>query len=516
MRNLMGLVAVYGCYLGLSLLLQMWHVLNLTSIVLCCVVLGAILYQCISIHATLSDTTENAVDNRPTSRTVPLVVGTSTILVAGMLGSYLSAMGAGPIEPLGSSCNATVHRGRWIRIDGCNEISRGASYRDFGIGSLGTCSALVWGWEAADSHCRFTHRDTQTLQAVLDHRRVIFIGDSIIRHLYHAACRQLGDWQAGSYNTSLEKWSNISRQYGNLAMDFWWAPYTANLTAQVDHLLARHKDTPDLIVIGGGAWDRLHTYHTETERATLRDAVGALSQRLERLKATVPVSWVEPTTMNTWALMSEQKRQNIREDQIAELRLLYRQVGIHNAVSFVLNGTAFTVDRVDESYDGVHYPLAVYDGGAQILVNALDWLLPTKDEDNVGDPNNTVESLGNPWLGLVVVGFCLISIFLFDGFMGASYLAALFLSSAAPHRLLDQSFTALHQRMGLPAVARGRNGSSSSGSIALSTKSVSTLFRTLHESKSFDKRSDSEEEETDRLLTNEDESFEKVSLGIGG
>jgi hypothetical protein len=173
---------------------------------------------------------------------------------------------------------------------------------------------------------------------------------------------------------------------------------------------------------------------------------------------------------------------------------LYRQVGIHDAVSFVLNGTAFTVDRVDESYDGVHYPLAVYDGGAQILANALDWLLPTRDEDNVGDPNATIESLGNPWLGLVVVGFCLISLFLFDGFMGASYLAALFMFNAAPHRLFDQAFTALHQRMGLPAVARVRNGT--------------------NESKSFDKRSDSEEEETDRLLTN-DESSGKVSLWVG-
>jgi hypothetical protein len=300
-------------------------------------------------------------------------------------------------------------------------------------------------------------------------------------------------------------------------MDFRWAPYTANLTVLVDHILAQPNDPdiPDLIVIGGGAWDRLHTYHTETDRATLRDAVGALVQRLERLKATVPVSWVEPTTMNTWALMSEQKRQNIREDQMAELRLLYRQVGIHDAVSFVLNGTAFTVDRVDESYDGVHYPLAVYDGGAQILANALDWLLPVSDEDVVGDPNATIESLGNPWLGLVLVGFCLISLFLFDGFMGASHLAALFIPSATPHRLFDQAFTSLHQRMGLPAVARGRNSNSSSGSVALSVKSLNTLFRTANESKSFDKRSDSEEEETDRLLTNEGELSGNMSLRVG-
>jgi hypothetical protein len=514
----MGLVAVYGFYLGLTLLLQMWHILNLTSIVLCCVVLGSSLYLCISIQvwATLSDKTENASESRPRSRALPLAVGTTTILVVGILGRYLSATGAGPNGPLESSCNATVHRGRWIRVDGCNEISRGASYRDYGVGSLGTCSALVWGWEAADSHCRFTQRNAVTLQTVLGHRRVVFIGDSIIRHLYHAACRQLGDSLAGSYNTSMEKWSDMSRQYGKLAMDFRWAPYTANLTSQVEHMLDQRKDRdrPDLIVIGGGAWDRLHTYRTDTERATLLDAVGALAQRLEQLKATVPVSWVEPTTMNTWALTSEQKRQNIREDQMAELRLLYRQVGIHDAVSFVLNGTAFTVDRVDESYDGVHYPLAVYDGGTQILANALDWLLPTRDEDNVGDPNATIESLRNPWLGLVVVGFCLTSLLLYDGFMGASYLAALFVSNAAPYRLLDQSFTALHQRMGLPAVARVRNGTSSSGSIVLSVKSVGTLFRTVNESKSFDKRSDSEEEETDRLLTN-DESSGKVSLGIG-
>lgn len=34
--------------------------------------------------------------------------------------------------------------------------------------------------------------------------------------------------------------------------------------------------------------------------------------------------------------------------------ILYRDTGIHDAVSFVLDDISFTADRVKESYDGVH------------------------------------------------------------------------------------------------------------------------------------------------------------------
>ena len=103
------------------------------------------------------------------------------------------------------------------------------------------------------------------------------------------------------------------------------------------------------------------------------------------------------------------------------------------------------------SYDGVHYPFSVYDAGAQILANALDWLLPDKD---TSDPFVAPRpgAMAHPPLGLMMLAFVLVALFLFDGFMGVSYLAAFCVPNAMPTNLYLEAFASLHQRMGLPAI----------------------------------------------------------------
>jgi hypothetical protein len=250
----------------------------------------------------------------------------------------------------------------------------------------------------------------------------------------------------------MEKWSDFSRQYGkNVYMEFRWAPYVTNLTDVVDTIEAE-SDKPDLVVLGGGAWDRLHTYMLDSEQDALHYAVMSLAQKLKRLKTEIPIVWVVPTTINSWALTSEAKKENIREDQMETFRDLYRESGIHDAVTFVLDGPAFTADRVEESYDGVHYPLYVYDAGAQILANAMDWLLLEKYQEDPFVPPNP-GSMDNPFLGILMLIFALIGIFAFDGYMGVSYVATAVLPKVAPYRLYHVTFRALHVRAGLPALS---------------------------------------------------------------
>jgi hypothetical protein len=155
--------------------------------------------------------------------------------------------------------------------------------------------------------------------------------------------------------------------------------------------------------------------------------------------------------------MSDQKKDNIREDQMAEFRELYRRIGINTAVSFVLDGTIFTVDRVEESYDGVHYPLYVYDAGAQILANAMDWLLLERN-DELPFHAPSLGSLGNPFLGLVMMFFVVVGLFAFDGFLGLSYMVSWFIPKVAPFRLHQETFPALHSRAGLPAIPQNSTG----------------------------------------------------------
>jgi hypothetical protein len=470
-RNLVALGATIGSYILLAFLLRAVGMLNLSTVALCSVGSGFLLYR-----AVVARTWDQFVDSSDSKRaTAPSdvsnknrrrnsilaafspAIGSVAVLLLGISWHHMSIFGAAKIRPLPSSCDSFVQMGAWIPFDACNENSRGVSYREFGVGSIGTCSqqnpSYAWGWKTAppSSHCRFTHRDSKSLLKALNHRNVTFIGDSVIRHLYHSACRQMGDTTAGAYNTSGGKWTDFSRQYGKASLEFRWAPYTSNQTDVMRRVL---EDTqkPDLIVLGGGAWDRLNKYRTKDELEFLRNDVQSLVKEMERVqKDGVPLVWSVPTTMNTWALPSEEKRENIKEVDIAAVRELFKDAGIHKVSSFVLDGPSYTADRVTESYDGVHYPLSVYDGGAQILANAMDWLLPERD---TSDPFTAPRpgKMAKPFYGLVMLAFVLVGLLFFDGFLGASYLAALFVPSIMPSRLFEEAFGSLHQRKKLPEI----------------------------------------------------------------
>ena len=454
-RNLLAIACVTIFFLGLAWLLKLASLLNLPMVGAVSLILGFGLY-----HAVLAKT-RDANDSTSAQevggnlnnqyRFVVPGSGAVVVLLIGLIWHHAAKVGSGRIIPLPRSCEKAVLDGAWVPIDSCNEGTRGAGYRDYGMGSFGTCSAYTWGWTMAPSsmHCRMARRDAKQLRSMLIHRNITFVGDSGIRHLYHASCRQLGDYAAGAYNTSMEKHSDFSRQYGSTAMEFRWAPYVGNLSSFADALLPAEVK-PDLVVMGGGAWDKLHMFRDEDEQTTLQNSVTALRDKLESLSGEgVPVAWVVPTTINTWALNTDLKRENIREDQMESFRELYRQLGVNEAASFVLNGVAFTVDRVDESYDGVHYPLDVYDGGAQIFFNAADWLLLEREPDVFVPPKPG--SMDNPLLGVCMLLFVAIGIFTLDGFMGVSYLAAIFVPKVAPMALCEEAFHSLHRRLQLPS-----------------------------------------------------------------
>jgi hypothetical protein len=274
-------------------------------------------------------------------------------------------------------------------------------------------------------------------------------------------CRQVGDASAGAYNTTMEKWSDYIRRYGNEAyLEFRWAPYTNDTLVSTLAKIIEDESSggesshnkPDLVVVGGGPWDLLHRYRTTEEREALVAGVKKLAQEIEVLRATgIPVVWVVPTTINTWGLLTDVKRDAMREDQMEPLRAVYEENGVLEAASFVLDGRSFTRERVAESYDGVHYPLAVYDAGAQILANSLDWLLPVPTKPIV-DPFNPPHpgKMANPFLGLMVLLFVFVGLFFMDGFMGFSYFAACIVPSLAPSALYEEAFTALHKAKRLP------------------------------------------------------------------
>ena len=107
--------------------------------------------------------------------------------------------------------------------------------------------------------------------------------------------------------------------------------------------------------------------------------------------------------------------------------------GIVSSASFVIDDTAFTASRVAESFDDVHYPHDIYDAGAQILFQSMDWLLP--DNHTTISFTREVGSMSNAAYGLLLLSLLAIGIINHDGFLGFSYLACLFVKGVKPSDL---------------------------------------------------------------------------------
>jgi hypothetical protein len=168
-----------------------------------------------------------------------------------------------------------------------------------------------------------------------------------------------------------------------------------------------------------------------------------------------------PTAINSNALLTEEKRENINEENMKAMRTTYAELGVLYAASFVLDGPSFTLGRVAESYDGVHYPHVVYDAAAQILANAIDWLL---SEREISEPFVAPQPgrMANPSLGGIILAFVFVGLVFSDGFMGFSYLASFIVPCARPADLYEEAYTSLHTRMKLPPIDFSVTGSSSS------------------------------------------------------
>lgn len=456
--NLMGLFGAMGLCHILAWCLHWMGMLQLISVAIVAASISiGLSYRIVQMTSVGGNGGGGGFSLSPKPWIISNVVGWMVLLALGLTWHNMALHGATKIQPLPDVCAAEVIRGDWIAVNLCNEETRGAAYRDDNMGTLGVCPSTpsVWGWtKPEDPECRIVARDKGSLQKILNHRRLVFVGDSMIRHMYFAMARQLGDLNAGAYNTTLDKWSNYRHTYGSVDLEFIWAPFVYDVTEQVSQASSRHDI--DMLILGGGAWDRLHNYANSQAAIEMEQNVTKLVQAVKRQKqqSEIPVVWVTPTTINDWALNDEAKRAHLPETNMHQLRLLYQKQGIEDAVDWTLPGPVFTQTRVAESYDGVHYPLGVYHAGAQMLAQSFDWLLlPLSSEKQDHFKAKRPGEMANPVLGLMMLCIVIIGLFGFDGFLGVSYLVYCFVPKVIPIRLYGESFRQLHLAAGLPPIS---------------------------------------------------------------
>lgn len=427
-------------------------------------------------------------EETPVLKASPPIIGTMVVLVLGITWHILSmAAASGGNGPLLRSCEAFVNDGIWAPVSSCNEFQRGYHSRYLSVGGCyGACeegASMHWGWRQtrASLKCRFRPRAAQELQQKLAHRKIIFVGDLTIRSLYHALCRRLGDVNSGRFDSTMANHADVSKAIGSIRLEYKWAPLAFDQVSKLRDVRTKEsagQKQADLIVVGGGTLDRLHVWATDEDQASHKVSVQKLSKELEF--ATAPTIWCTPTTVNTAALGTDEKRSQMNEMAISGIRQMYIDLDVEESADFVLDGPSYSRGRVSESYDGVLYPRNVYDAGIQIIANSLDWLLPQVDSMESPLEPSPPGTLCNPFLGLMMVGFSMIGLFFFDGYLGFSYLSSLLVrhdpsdrtargvshprghsSAIMPNDMYDDAFVSYHQRLKLPSINPG-NGSSGS------------------------------------------------------
>lgn len=487
LRNLGGMAAVISSFCLLAYILEASGILTLQAAAIISLACGYILYQFILDFTNAIVTTPEVYRNQPAAAALPLLIGVMLVFASGMVWQTMSVRGAAKIQLLPETCAPYANDGAWMSLNGCDEGPRGEDYRKFDISTVSTCSAQnevkVWGWKHTkpSTHCRFKQRDAKSLKTHLKSRSIYFVGDSITRYLYHSFCRQLGMKDAGAYNATAGVHQDIERTFGDVSMNFLWAGFAGelnvgmtNLTAYPTNAPPGARSAPDLVILGGGAWDKLWKYETDAEKAAMKTEYDNLVVKMQEFKQRgIPVVWLTPTEINSVALKDE-KAIKINEHEMEIIRALQGEEGILKTASFVIDGQVFTQARTSESYDGVHYPHHVYSAGAQILANAMDWLLPTPIKGTPPPPKQPGAMAHIP-LGLMLLGLASLGIVGFDGFMGFSYLASIFVSGVAPYAMYFEAFSDLHRAKNLPPLEIAGAGSPPQLNTQQSSSSVTSF-----------------------------------------
>merc|ERR1711933_611821 len=138
--------------------------------------------------------------------------------------------------------------------------------------------------------CRFTHRNVKTMKNNLKNRKIVFVGDSMVRNIYYATLRSLGLFKNEFYDATKPKHSDASSQIteDNILLEFKWAPLSvdqAQIIQEFNSLesTSLHYLPPDLIILGGGAWDCLHAFATNNEKdiSSLKTSLDDLAKKMK-------------------------------------------------------------------------------------------------------------------------------------------------------------------------------------------------------------------------------------------
>ncbi|CAM9735418.1 unnamed protein product, partial [Phaeothamnion confervicola] len=245
-------------------------------------------------------------------------------------------------------------------------------------------------------------------------------GDSIQRFLYYAMIRSMGFPTPAAHDDTVPKHTNLSwvSPDGTIKIHFLWAPTIAELNVPA-YLEDTATPLPQLLVAGVGLWDALN----EHDPAKYGEGVEEFAKQLQKMDGggggSGPLKvWVKITSVSEGRLMTPDKQLYLTEAAVRAYQSAADATSLEDSVHSLLDGHALTAQRASDSYDGVHYPDFVYDALQQLLGNVLEhygW--------SGGAADHKVGSMGDPWLGAMVLAIAAVMLFVRDAYDGLPALA---------------------------------------------------------------------------------------------
>jgi hypothetical protein len=134
----------------------------------------------------------------------------------------------------------------------------------------------------------------------------------------------MGDNDAGGYE-GVASHADIRRLFPSANLEYKWAPLSVDIVSKLKSLrstdFSSGKPKPDLLVLGGGTWDKLHMAATDEDQQSHREVVARLAVELNKLRELeISVVWMVPPVVNSIALNSDEKRVQMGEQSLEDTR----------------------------------------------------------------------------------------------------------------------------------------------------------------------------------------------------
>merc|ERR1711871_926281 len=275
------------------------------------------------------------------------------------------------------------------------------------------CHVDLWKWDS--SACPIKIKSSKELQGILRNHKVAFIGDSMVRNVYHSMNAIIDDTYIEDTSTEHKHANqNFPIVSSNSTIDFFWAPYVKD----VSNIL--HKFSPGeykIIVMGAAAFDALNKKDVNADLSGLNKL--ADGNTVTNLGAFT--IWLQPTTIQD-SRLAPFKLEYMNETSMELYRNTFLSSKLKEQVSFTLNPKAVTVGQETSSSDGIHYSHQVSQVLAQMVVNAFTLKNP-KDGSAKGGVAIKTGAMGHPLYGFIVIVFSAIMIIFFDSFFGVGALS---------------------------------------------------------------------------------------------